>query len=293
MEESSGPFEKPQLRSYDPNQRIETAIKWILGVLLFIVVIIYAGIRGTLAYNHQPALLVNFQQRASVNFPAVTICPMEPTTLSLVECVKETGSNDVADCSSTQYFRMFSLEGMQYGCLTFNDPQDGSKPLASNSYADELEIQVRVNISLVPVGEGSGVLVILHDQMTEPELEEESSFIANVGEMTETFLRLDEIHYINGTVENDFKSFPSGSELREDIQGSLNNLAAVALYYTQQGAFVNQEYYVYTPDNWIGEVGGLTCLLWFLHWFVTSVIILAVRKMKGVNKLGYNSGANL
>jgi len=262
-------------------KRIRIGITWGIGLILFVTVIIYAGIRGQYAYNHNPALQINFQSRSTVKFPAVTVCPIEPSVLSVVECVKETGPNDVFDCSSTVYVRSFSLEGSMISCLTFNDPQDGSQVVMSNSLSDELEIQVSINNTQGPVGEPTGILVIMHDQGVLPELEEESSFVATLGELTETWLSLNEIHYLSGVIENDFKGAASAALIKENSLNVYSNLIAVALSYTQQGVYVNQEYYVYTPDNWIGEVGGLTCLLYFLHWVVTGTLLFAIGKIRG------------
>jgi len=263
-------------------RKIRLGIKWSIGLILFLSVVIFAGFRGVIAYNNQSVTLIQFEQRSSVNFPAVTICPMEPSNLSLVECVKETGSNDVVDCSSSKYSRIFPLEGSFFQCLTFNDPQDGSQPIFSESLADEFEIQIMINSSQVPIGEAIGVLVMLHDQGSEPLLEEESSFVSTIGELTEVWISLNNIHYINGSTENDFKASTSAADLREDTPGSFQNLIAVAMSFTQQGVFINQEYYVYTPNNWIGEIGGFVCLLWFLHWVVTNILLFIILKVKGL-----------
>jgi hypothetical protein len=47
----------------------------------------------------------------------------------------------------------------------------------------------------------------VHEQQTAPILEEEASFLANVGEITQGWLQLSEFHRINGVQELDFRVF--------------------------------------------------------------------------------------
>jgi len=265
----------------DGFRKIRLIITWTIGILLFIAVIAYASVRGTLAYKHTPAIQQNFQYRPSVNFPAVTICPLtSPAIITNVECVKETAGMDIGDCSSTIRQVIGVIQGISHYCLTYNDPRDGSAPLSSQNLNDFMEIQANIDSSSILEGEAVGAIILIHDQGTQPILLEESTFVANVGQKTAAFISVNEIHFINGTVYRDYLAVSSSSDTKENANLAYGSIAAIEFSYTQQGVNINQEYYVYTPDNWIGEVGGFACLLWFLHWAVTNIILLIVRKVR-------------
>jgi len=260
--------------------KIRLVVTWSIGLILFITVVAYAGVRGQNAYNQSPSLEIVTQQRTAINFPAVTACPIVPARLVQMECIKEMGTTMVADCSSTVYQRPFQIEGAIHQCLTFNDPQDGTPVFTSSSSADEFAIKIAINVSDIPQGEPIGVLIIVHEQQTAPILEEEASFLANVGEITQGWLQLSEFHRINGLQELDFKVVASAANAKEIVVGENANIVDIDFVFPRQEVIVNTEYYNYIPDNWIGEVGGLAFLLWFLHWSVTAIILFVISRIR-------------
>jgi len=257
--------------------KISLVLRWVSGIIIFIAVIIAAGIRGYSAYHHSPAIQVNFQARPSIPFPAVTVCPLSPSTLTIIECIKETANNIAGDCSASVYTQTYNVDGVTFTCLEVNDQ---TTPLASNSVNDLMEIEVSINTSAIIQGEPIGVFVILHQQGVQPEVEVESSFVASGGQFTQVIMALDEVHFVNGGQENDYVSSTSSAIVQETISGTYANIAAIAFGFTAQGAFINQEYYVYTVNTWIGEIGGLAFLLYMLHWAFCGILLLIYGRLK-------------
>jgi len=253
--------------------RVRRITSIVIGVLLFIVVIIYAGVRGHLAYGGTTAISIVFEPEP-VAFPAITVCPLVPTLLQALVCVKETSLVVDSDCISTVYQKQFTIEGLTHNCLTFNDPKDPTQILISTTTKDELAIRVYINASDVPADEAIGALVLLHVQGIDPTLSLESSFVSDVGKLTEVWLRLD---ILEDEQRNHLSSWYTASHsavsYKEVKPGDALSVMDIDLQFAQQGAYDNIQYYVYTPDNWIGEVGGFTCLMWFLHWAVLNIIV--------------------
>jgi len=253
--------------------RIRRISSIFIGVLLFIVVIIYAGVRGGLAYKNEYGIFIRFDVE-QVAFPAVTICPLVPTHLKALLCVKETALVAEADCLSTVYEKQFVIEGLTHNCLTFNDPQDGSKPLMSDTTNDELAVRVFINSSDVTPDEAIGALCLLHVQGRDPVLSQEGSFVSDIGKLTEVWLRLDVLEDQAGNhLDSWYTASHSAVTYKEVNPGDSLSVMDIDFQFAKQGAYDNIQFTVYTPDNWIGEVGGFTCLLWFLHWAVVNIIV--------------------
>jgi len=255
-------------------ERIRRVTSLAIGIILFIVVVIYAGVRGQYAYNNLPATIINFEPMASLDFPAITFCPLVPTVLKPVLCVKETALVEVADCSTTAYTRSFNIEGLYHQCITFNDPQDGSPRLTSLSLDDEVAIRVYINASQVPPDEPIGALVMVHVQGVDPVLDDQNSFVSDIGKLTEVWLSLDTGTTPDGTefVSKYYRAVASYVTYQEVNPGDSKSIMDVDFQFAKQGVYDYEQYYVYAPNNWIGEVGGLAFLLWFLHWAVVTTV---------------------
>jgi len=262
-------------------ERISLVLKWTSGFILFMAVLIAAGIRGYYAYNHLPATQVDFNFRNFVPYPAVTICPLRPSKLALVECVKLTSYLDTADCTATAFLRSYLYNGYLGTCYVLNDPQDGSQPVLSTSVLDVLHIEVSfVNTSDITEGDPIGAYVLIHPQMSSPSFESDSTFEAGAGQWTQVWLTLDEVHTVNGAVINDYQSSSSSVPVKENTVGAYANIVSIGLAFPLPGVNVNQQYYTYTPDNWIGEVGGLAFLLYMLHWFFTETLLWLLTRLR-------------
>jgi len=285
-------FKKQQNATDDASfTKIRLIITWGIGLILLLAVLIYAGIRGNATYNMQPSYQVSFQPRSVVKFPAVTVCGMEPWVwdFGVIQCAKITLGQFTGDCTQNTYTQFFQIEGNQYKCITFNDPLNsgGSVMLAAN-VADSLNLILFMNSSGVQVGEGIGVAVMLHDQSSAPNFEQESTFISTIGQISEVIIDLNEIHTLDGSIYNNWTSSSYNAFLREDSNLDYQNLVSMTIFYANQGVYINQQYLVYTTNNWLGEVGGIACLLWFLHWLVTGILLLLVARVKG-HKYSFSS----
>jgi len=266
-------------------QRIHNIFSIIVLVVLFLAVLLYAGFRGYRAYNHLPDTLTNFVAKTSVPYPAVTVCPLVAIPITAIECIRETATVEVEVCSAPAYTKVYNIEGINHNCLTFNDPQNNvGKILTANSSNDEFTIIVQVNVSAVPPGEQIGCLVMVHDQGFDPELEEEETFIASAGQVTEIFMSRYHYTFINGSSETEYIVRASGSAVTPEAGEDVTTLVDMDFVYTNFGIYEESEYYAYTVDQWIGEVGGFACLMIFLHhsfvWLVMTIISLIIKEDK-------------
>jgi len=265
--------------SMEPHTR--KAHSWVSGVfaaIFFIVVVAYAAWRGGFTHNKNPTLLSNFQARTSVPFPVFTFCPLVPITLVGTECELEKDDNAIGSCLNTMTASSIMIENKLHNCLSFN--VQGT--LNSNQTVDEIGIQIFINKTQLPLDDPiSGAFVILHTPGTTPEIEAESTFVADVGELTEVFLRLEQTTFLDGSVELDYLSSASGAANQDP---TMANTIDIDFWFNPQGMYVNQQFLNYTVDNWIGEVGGFACLLSFLHYFLVWVIIAIYRRSKEVQK---------
>jgi len=258
-------------------QRTKRVLNVVITCIMFFTVILYAGFRGYNAYHHKPALMTNFVQRSPVEFPAVTFCPLVNTVLVPLACVTETALVNTSNCMSTVTTQMVNVEGVQRSCITFNS----AETLLSRTTNDEMAMRVWINAAQVPPDEPFGALVMLHDADELPQLEAESSFLADVGELIECWVNLYEIHHINGVIEDDYVSTVSSAGYKPTAPNDSTNVMDVDIQFVQQGVFVAQEYYVYTIYNWFGEVGGFACLLMFLQTTFVWLVMLILGVVKG------------
>jgi len=261
-----------RVQSIPTLKRANTILSWVVGVILFITAVVYAGVRGVGAYHHLPATQSTFVPDSSVNFPAITVCGIETTTpITAIECIKEHDRVENLDCLPAVKKTTAFFEGAQLSCVTYNEPADSSQVMKSNSVDDELGIMAVLDISRAQAE--IGCLVYLHDQGAPLELEE--AFAVDVGKQFEVWVTKEIITLLNGTSEVDWHARTTfiGLKPSNDTRAIIDmDIAFVTQGYTQ-----SQVYYVYAVDNWIGEVGGLSALLFFLHQaFVFIVMTIAI-----------------
>jgi len=264
-------------------QRINNVFSVVVMIILFLVVLLYAGFRGYRAYNHDAASITRFVTQQSVPYPAVTICPLVNVPITVLECLRETATVEVQNCTAPAYPKTYLIEGINHNCYTFNDPQNGvGTVLAANTSNDELTIVVQINITLVPPGEQVGCLIMVHEQGDDPELEKENSIIASAGAVTEIWLQRYQYTAINHSQDIEFMATAYGSAVVPEVGENVAAIVDLDFVYTEQGTYQVTDYYPYTPDQWIGEVGGFACLMIFLHqafvFGVMSIISLIIRE---------------
>jgi len=257
--------------------RVNRIITWSVAIVLVLVAIIYAGERGYSAYHHTPAVQIDeVPQIRPIPFPAITICPVEQVPITTIECEYEMSQTPVASCLGGEYSRAYTFEGKRYECYTYNDPQDGSAPVASTSVNDEIELEIFIDPSNVK--EDFGALCMVHPQGTAPELELEASFIADIGVDTLVLLRKDVLQNLDGTTEDEFSATHSSAKLKSNTTQTMYSVE-LTFAFAEQTVFYNNQYYVYNRNNWIGEVGGFVCFLYFIHLAVTYITITIVARV--------------
>jgi len=256
-------------------KRVHNWCSWILTAIFFVVVIIYAGIRGHLAYHQTPAEIVVFQSRTSVPFPVISYCPLVPVPMTVVECELELNDSPVGACDpSTIVSSSLIVEGVLHQCISFN----ALGTISSDPTVDELAILVSINSSLLPATDPVlGAFVIVHEVGELPLLEIGNSFVADGGKLTEAFLRMDETHDLDGSVTSEYTVSASSASSRDPTMADTMD---VDFWFANPGAYVHTQYLNYTVDMWIGEVGGFTCLLTFLHTAVLWIFMLIYRRIK-------------
>jgi len=259
-----------------PNtKKIHNWVSWALTGIFFIVVIAYAGWRGYNAYLNVPAVTSRWQPSASIPFPVIDFCPLVPVPIVAKECELEFADTAVSSCLSSVTQTTITIETKIHNCLTFNS----QGTLTSSSTIDEIGIQVYINSSLLPADDPvMGCFVSIHEYGVAPELEVDSSFIADVAKLTEVYLGLTKLVHLDGTTEMDYYSTASGAQNRDP---TLKDTMDVDFWFNPPGGYtVATQYIPYTVNNWIGEVGGFTCLLTFLHTAVLWIFMAIYRKVR-------------
>jgi len=258
-------------------KRVYNWVSWLLTGGLFIAIIIYAGIRGHQAYNQTPSETLKFVPMTSVNFPAITFCPLVPIKLTIIECEQERNDVGVKDCYSTVQYSSILIESKNHTCITVNAFSDPSKIIASNNMVDEIGIQMSVNMSTLPADDPTaGAFVIVQPQGTAPVLAQGSSFVADVGKIMEVMLRVNQLTFMNGTTVLQYVASASGAtNVGQAYQGVMD----VDFNIYPLGIYQSKEYFAYTVQMWIGEVGGFACLFTFLHLAALFLFMLVYRAL--------------
>ena len=218
-----------------------------------------------------------FSATTPVNFPAITVCPGHPAAaISVFACVKETSLVTVAQCAAPIPIQI-SFVVVSHNCCIVNDPArqtPGSVPLQATSLNDELALRVNVTV-LPPADEPIGAYVLVHYQGEMPIVEIDNSFTMDVGKLSEVIVHLQNYVYLNGSVEWDFHAMSSNSQLVPDPTAPGSYTMDMDITFADQlGVYVTTEFRAITPGVWIAEVGGLACLLLFLHRGLTLIIMM-------------------
>jgi len=261
----------------DSGRKVKLVFSFILFVLLLIAVILYAGLRSYYAFHHQPATLTVFEDRETIKYPAATICPISRNPITPELCKLEYQQSTRANCMWAVKAHYVYFDGVNRTCSTFN--YDGS--LVSKSPDDEFIVRVQVNSSAVNHTESYrlGALVFVHPFDKDPLLTPASSFIVDVSKLTNVWLRLNKMKYFNGSTETSFVAYKvSPATLVSDEADSIIELNFII---PESGEFVTTEYYPYSANNWIGEVGGFACLMLFIYYALTMLVhMILMRKSR-------------
>jgi len=255
----------------------------VLSIILFLVVIIYASVRiGTASRTKALIVTTGAREDASIVLPAITICPIVAgVTISTIECVLEVLQVDVADCSTSTHTDSFAFEGVSRPCITFNDPQaTGAAVLSQNSPTDELEIQILINSSQVPLGSSLGVVGVLHPQNSVPEFDEQSVFFASAGQNNEVELQHTEETFANNkTVENIFTAHVTSVLTQTNNSGAIPSVVTMDFFYLELETVLIRELPSYSFDAWIGEIGGFSFLMFCLQRVLLFLVVFSASIM--------------
>jgi len=273
-----GNFVVAEHNKSDEALKIESIISWIVIAILFITSIIYAGIRGYYAYNHNPALVTTFVPASSIPFPWVTFCRDGAVPLEPYECVFENKGAVVSDCMKTATYQTFLIEGSNHDCWRFNS--DSSLKIQSKD--NEVAILLKLNVSKYLPGQERilGGLVIIHPQNTSPIMKKGTAFLVEAGVITEVWLQYNQLIMLNGTTVPSYDCITSQVGVDASIDPTLSYTIDVDFVFTDIGSYNSVQYYAYTPDNWIGEVGGFVCLFTFLHHAFMFIVSIVVNRWK-------------
>jgi len=268
---------KPRLRT------IEKRTSLILSIILFIVVIIYAGVRiGTASRGKALIQTTGAREDASIAFPAITICPIVAgVAITAIECELEVSQVTVADCLGTTHTNSFAFEGIPRPCITFNDPQSGGAPiLAQTSTSDEMEIQVLVNTSQVPQNSSIGVVGVLHPQNTSPVFDEQSVFFGSAGMSTEIEVQHIEETFANNKTHEDLYLSHVNSVITQAANFSaVPTLVIMDFFYLEMETVLIREFPSYSYDAWIGEIGGFSFLMFCLQRVLLFIVVFSASMM--------------
>ncbi|KND00968.1 uncharacterized protein SPPG_04067 [Spizellomyces punctatus DAOM BR117] len=278
-------------------QGIYTSIQQGVAVLFFVVMIFYAGFRGHRVVTQLPATYRTTQAPKSMpyefmnnmfpskipsptyEFPALTFCPPENRPGVEVKFISCYSSNNVDDVKKppceASYNRALQFEGQTLNCITVNDPADPNKVVVASSTDHVLEISMRI----VGTAEGSpeGLLVTAHPQIGRDKKLEgvgyDNFFAASAYTSTEIVGRKLYTIDMKKNVQVDYEIKASSIRLKMDpalyanASDSTGGLSPVKIEFRYPKLEVTYEksFLVLDMNNWLGEVGGVACLLFFLH----------------------------
>ncbi|KAJ3064966.1 hypothetical protein HDU98_011652 [Podochytrium sp. JEL0797] len=272
-------------------QRIYDAISGLLGTFFLFIMLIYAGFRGHKVVTQLPATYRTTQQpnlipleyfddlfpsavpSASFEFPAVTICPADYTlSLNVTSCARTSTATpcDTLGTLTTPY----EFEGFPLTCVTVN--QYPGNILVARTVDDYLSLSV--SVAGVSGTNRNGVVMYLHDQSNatfQLNTTFDNFLTAAVGSVAEVAIRKVIEIDLYGNYEIDFENkvtyfAPMASAAQ--APGSLTiDIKYPILEVTYEKAFLPVDMF-----NWLGEVGGVSSLLFFIHRTVIYIVPLVL-----------------
>jgi len=263
-----------------PTPRKLLSLFSLFAALVFILaVIITAAVRAQLEFSTPPATVLSSIPVTAMTLPVLTVCPMfVQSVLSPLECVFEDGPTVVADCLSQVVTVQVTIENIQLNCLQYNNI---AAPFVATSSASELGSKTYVDSSLVPVGEPIGLYAMVHTQSVAPVFGWNNVFIGNPGDVHLVLLQnTTHIHADGSTQEVNFAISVShaGTALNDTTS---TKTVDVDVIYPQMVAYYDTEVPIYVQHSWVGEIGGLAALLFFLHNAVMWLLAIAILGLGG------------
>jgi len=245
-----------------------------MTLVFFLAVAGFAGVRANDAANSPAAMVMTSTPVSSMALPALTVCPMFPqSVINATECVFEQGATVVSNCLSQVIHFSMVIEGTTLACLQYNNVP--ASPFLATSSSSELGTRTLVDFSRVPLGEPLGVYVIVHQQGVAPPFTWNNVFIGDPGDVTLALLQNTTLVYANGSSVVNFGVSISKAATAANDTASLNTVD-IDVIYPQMIAFTNSQVPIYIQHEWIGEVGGLAALLYFLHQTIMWIVLVVL-----------------
>ncbi|KAI8593532.1 hypothetical protein BDZ88DRAFT_486230 [Geranomyces variabilis] len=280
-------------------QSYQDKLQLAVGTLFFGIMIIYAGVRGHKVVTQLPATYRTTQAPRTIShalldrffpasqiptptyeFPALTFCPTDAqTTLAVVSCFRESTATKDVCAPSGQYRRNMTIEGADVACVTINDSPGAV--LAATSTDDILE----VTVSVLGTADGSpeGATVVTHPQLggADRSLDSQWGFdnVFGASAYTATEIVGKKLYTIdaNGAWKETFEIKASSMRLKIDTT-QLKPFVRVEFRYPKLEATYEKSFLVLDMNNWLGEVGGVAALLFFLLRAFSAVTAFLLKR---------------
>ncbi|TPX54502.1 hypothetical protein PhCBS80983_g05903 [Powellomyces hirtus] len=279
-------------------QGIQDKLQLAVGALFVGIMIIYAGVRGHKVVTQLPATYRTTQAPRTISnaylekmfpktripsptyeFPAMTFCPPQPgSRISFVSCYRAATATKDSCAPAGIFYRNLTFEGSDLQCLTVNDLP--GKALVATNQDDILE--VRVNIDGVTEGDPEGAVVATHRQLgpNEPVMSEwgfDNFFGASAYTSTEIVGKKLYTIDSNGRWQETYETKASSirykmDPAKYDASKEFKPFVTVEFRYPKLEATYEKSFLVLDMNNWLGEVGGVACLLFFLQRAFTVVV---------------------
>ncbi|KAJ3038023.1 hypothetical protein HDV00_001067 [Rhizophlyctis rosea] len=275
-------------------EQVYNGLQRSIGSLFFIIMLFYAGFRGHKVVTQLPATYRTTQQpknlptdflrqmfpskvpEATYEFPSLTICPeYAGATVQIASChVDKTVVRADCDAKGT-YARSYTFEGQTLNCSAVND-WPGTAMLAGSN---QDVLRITGNLYGTEWGSPEGILVAAHPQMVDgqqPTVDYENFFAVSAMSLTEVAAR--KVFHIDrtGEIRLDFEVKASSIRLKlnETTYTSINQPRPfiIEFRYPKLEVTYEKSFLVLDMNNWLGEVGGVACLLFFLLRLFMAVV---------------------
>ncbi|KAI9202219.1 uncharacterized protein BJ171DRAFT_476883 [Polychytrium aggregatum] len=288
--------------------------KWPAAIasLFILVMVFYAGFRGHYVATQLPAtyrsvtapnvlpfdvlnnLFPNKVPSASYEFPAMVVCPLDMlTTLTSPACAHTTLASSIPCDPIGIVQRQYVVYGMSLNCWVFNELPGRVEIAATN--IDSLQISLAVS-STSPSSPG-GVQVVANpqnaSQQATPNLDYENVFMASANMVTEVIARKVYMIDLGGNVEVDYEIKASSVRLNNSLpsNSSAGQTVSIVVKYPVLEVTYEKDFLVLDMNNWLGEVGGVSALLYFLMKAFMGCIAFVLKRIDGFSEADYRKTA--
>eukprot|EP00668_Euglena_longa_P044999 GGOE01060575.1.p1 GENE.GGOE01060575.1~~GGOE01060575.1.p1 ORF type:complete len:313 (-),score=101.01 GGOE01060575.1:424-1317(-) len=210
-----------------------------------------------------------------LNFPAVTICPVDTNAalLDLYCSLVDSLTTTLGYCNATSITT--TIQGTVLPCLQYNG-KSSKKILQSSKSTNSMRIHAAMNATNTLPGEPSGAFVIVHAQSADPVLAFDNTFIATPDYFQYVMLYNKTVISRKSTYSN-FSVSVSKSYSKESNESDwIIQPFDVFVLYPEQVAYIQTQTSSWMDNlskgRFITEAGGLAALLLFLHRIVMWVV---------------------